>query len=157
MSVGGHEIEDVVLTATGVEARAPWSTDRARLDGLVTFATVAAVLSEQLGADVELSPAPDYPGSALLTTSVLGLGVGAVVEPAVRDATTVEVQVSAVSLGGATIDVGSLPGGLGSGLTRLAFPLDLPDGVALESVRVAAGGFRIALSAHRVALADLAS
>jgi len=157
VSIGGREVTDVSLRARGVEARSPWHTQQAELDGLVTFAMVAAAHGEQLRTDVALSPAPGEPGAALLTASVLGLELGAVVEPFVRDASRVEVQVRTVSLGGASVDVDSLPGGLGSRIGGLAFTLDLPDGVALQSVRVAADGFRIALTAQNVALARLAS
>ena len=157
VSIGGHEVTDVGLVARGVEPRTPWRTQHAELDGTVTFATLAAVLGEQLDTDVDLTEAPGHPGGALLTTSVLGLTLGAVVEPAVRDATTIEVQVRAVSVAGVSVDADSLPGGLGSLLGALSFPLDLPDGVALDAAEVTADGFRIALTAHDITLAGLAS
>lgn len=156
-TLGGHEVTDVSFRAYDVQAREPWRTQRAELDGLVTFATVSAVLAEQLGTDVVLAPAPGEPDGVLLTGSVLGLDVGAVVVPAVGDASTVEVQVRTVSIAGVTVGADAIPGGLGERLGGLSFPLELPDGVALSSVAVEAGGLRTGLLAHDVALSQLAS
>ncbi|GAB2468432.1 DUF2993 domain-containing protein [Xylanimonas ulmi] len=153
---GGHTVSDVHLDARGVQSRAPWNVEDARVDGIVTFDTLASLLSEQLGYDVRVARAPEEPDALSLTLTAWGLDLGVVAAPAVVDDTAVAVQVRSLVLGGLTVDASAIPGGLGSRLAALRIPLRLPDGVALRAVFVEPGGLRLVAQAHDVALSQLA-
>ncbi|ACZ29127.1 hypothetical protein Xcel_0086 [Xylanimonas cellulosilytica DSM 15894] len=154
-SFGGYGVSDVSIDARGVRPRSPWTTRQASADGVVAFDTIAAVMSERLGTDVTMGPAPGDPGAITLGTSVTVLGaavdVSAVVLPDVVDG-ELAVQVRGVSVGGADVAVDALPGGLGDRLSGLRIPLDLPDGITLVGARGETDGVRLTIDARDVAL-----
>jgi hypothetical protein len=153
---GGYRVSDVELDATGVQPRDPYRVESARVDGLLAPSAVEAALSDQLGTDVGVTVDPDAPDALRITVPVLGVELAAVVEPEVVDATTLGVQVRQVSIGGATVSLGSLPGGLGDRIGSVRIPLDLPDGVSVTSVSVEPSGVRVHAEAADVELAHLA-
>lgn len=158
-SFGGYAVSDVSVEARDVEPRSPWRTGRATADGVVAFDTLGAAVTEQLGAEVTVGPAPAEPGAVTLAMPLTVLGsavdVAAVVLPDVVDG-ALAAQVRAVTLGGVTVDVDTLPGGLADRLAGLRIPLRLPDGVTLVRARGEPDGLRLTLEGRDVALASLA-
>jgi hypothetical protein len=158
-SFGGYAVSDVRVAARDVDPRSPWHAGHATADGVVAFDTVGAAVGEQLGTRVTVGPAPADPGAVTLAMPVTALGtsvdVVAVVLPDVVDG-ALAVQVTAVSLGGVTVDVSALPAGLADRLGALRVPLRMPDGVTLVAARGEPGGVRLVLDARDVALGSLA-
>ncbi len=157
-SFGGYAVSDVSVDARDVVPRAPWTTGRADADGVVSFDTVAAALTERLGVEVTVGPAPSDPGALTVGMPVTVLGttvdLAAVVLPEVVDG-AMGARISTVSLGGVAVDAGSLPGGLADRLAQLRVPLRLPAGVTLVEVRGEPEGVRLVLEGRDVALGSL--
>ena len=157
---GGYQVSDVHLDARGLQPRAPWRVRTIKVDGLVSYATVAHVLSQQTGWDVRLAPAQGKPGAVQATfpTTILGasVDVGAVVTPQVTDGSTLTIHIESVSVGGVAVGIRQLPGGLGDALGNNSIPLTLPDGVTVTSVGVEPGGLRLHAEGQDVPLQSLA-
>ena len=133
---GGYTVTDLRLDARDVGTSDPYVVQSGTATGLLAPSSLDADL---LVASME----------------VLGVPLSAKLTPRV-DGNTIAVDVSALTLGPATVTVSDLPPSIARLVTNLTVPLDLPEGVTLTSVGVTDGAIRVELAGKDVALADLA-
>lgn len=145
----GTDLVDVDATATGVTTSVPYTAARVRLTGTVPTASLEGLVREHSEVDADLAT----DGAELVASgSVLGLELSARLAPTVVEG-ALQVGVTAVSVGGVSIDVADLPGRLEDRLSGIPVPLDgLPEGVALSEVQVVPEGARITAVGQDVAL-----
>lgn len=145
----GTDLVGVDATASGVSTAAPYTASDVRLTGTVPTASLERLVHEHSEVDAALA----VDGEELVASgSVLGLELSARLAPAV-DAGALEVGVTAVSIGGVTVDVEDLPGRLEDRLRDIPVPLDgLPEGITLSDVQVVADGVRVTAVGQDVSL-----
>jgi len=151
-SFGGYAISDVEVDARGVGTSAPYPVASGTASGVIADASLQDVVREQSGLDVTVASEGDV---LALGLEVLGLDVIVDVTPRVAGPDTLAVDVESVRTGLGVVTVEDLPSGVVAALTDLRVPLDLPDGVTLDSVAVADGGVRVAVTGTDVRAADL--
>jgi hypothetical protein len=157
-NLGGVHVSDVHVTAHGVALRDPYRVDHGTVDALVSLASLDPLVQARTHVPVQLTATDDGLRASL---SVLGLDVALVLAPHV-EGNEVTVDVVSASIGGARVDVSSLPSVVRGWLSDFAVPLDLPSGVTLTGVDVVpddggAGALRLTAVGKDVPLADLAS
>ena len=154
LTFDGLAVTGVEVDAAGVSTTTPYRVDRAELTATLPLASVQQLIAAKTGLEVTLATA----GSGLAaTTTVLGLTVTATLVPRV-DAGAIRVDVASVTLGGRTIEVADLPGGIGDRLRDLTIPVTgLPPGIALAGVSVTDRGVRITATGRDVVLAAVAA
>lgn len=148
----GYAVSDVQVDARGVGTSEPYTIASGTASGVIAASSLQQVVSDQSGLDVELTADGDVLGVGL---SVLGLDLTVDVTPRVAGPDSLGVDVQAVRTGLGVVSVDDLPSGIAGALTDLRIPLDLPEGVALESVAVAEGGVRVGVSGTDVAAGSL--
>ncbi|WP_069385709.1 LmeA family phospholipid-binding protein [Cellulosimicrobium cellulans] len=148
----GYAVSDVRVDARGVSTSEPYTIASGTASGVIAASSLQEVVREQSGLDVELTTDGDVLG---LGVAVLGLGLTVDVVPRVAGPDSLGVDVQAVRTGLGVVSVDDLPSGVAAALTGLRIPLDLPEGVVLESVAVAAGGVRVGVSGTDVAAGSL--
>jgi len=151
-SFGGYAISDLRVDARGVGTSAPYPVASGTASGVIADASLQDAVQEQAGFDVTVTSDGDV---LALGIDVLGLDVTVDVTPRVDGPDTLAVDVEAVRTGLGVVSVDDLPSGIASALSDLQIPLDLPDGVALDSVAVADGGVRVAVTGTDVDAEDL--
>jgi hypothetical protein len=151
-SFGGYAVSDVQVDARGVGTSEPYTIASGTASGVVAAASLEEVVREESGLDVELTADGDVLGLGL---AVLGLDLTVDVVPRVAGPDTLAVDVQAVRTPVGVVSVDDLPAGVAGALGDLRVPLDLPEGVALESVAVAEGGVRVGVSGTDVAAGSL--
>ena len=154
LTFDGLAVTGVEVDAAGVSTATPYRVDRAELTATLPLATVQQLIAARTELEVTLAAA----GSGLAaTTTVLGLTVTATLVPRV-DAGAIRVDVASVALGGRTIEVADLPGGIGDRLRDLTIPVTgLPPGIALVGVTFTDAGVRITATGRDVVLAAVAA
>ena len=152
LTFDGLAVTEVEVDATGVSTSTPYRVDRAVLSATLPLASVQQLVAAKTELEVTLAAA----GSGLAaTTTVLGLAVTATLVPRV-EAGAIKVDVTSVTLGGRTIEVADLPGGLGDRLRDLTIPVTgLPPGVALVAAAVTDRGVRITATGRDVVLTSV--
>ncbi|MFC8922069.1 DUF2993 domain-containing protein [Cellulosimicrobium sp. NPDC057127] len=151
-SFGGYAVSDVQVEAHGVGTSEPYTVASGTASGVIATSSLQEVVREQSGLDVELTTDGDALGVGL---AVLGLDLTVDVVPRVAGPDTLGVDVQAVRTGLGVVSVDDLPAGIAGALEDLRVPLDLPEGVALESVAVADDGVRVGVSGTDVAAGNL--
>ncbi|GAA1408589.1 hypothetical protein GCM10009600_25530 [Oerskovia paurometabola] len=149
---GGYTVTDLDLDARGVSTSDPYVVRSGTATGLLEPSSLDAVVTKAAGNPVTFSTEGDL---LVASMDVLGVPLSARLTPRV-DGNTIAVDVSALTLGPATITISDLPAPIAKLVTNLTVPLDLPQGVSLTSVGVSDGAIRVELSGKDVALADLA-
>ncbi|MBE7700541.1 DUF2993 domain-containing protein [Oerskovia sp. Sa1BUA8] len=149
---GGYTVTDLRLDARDVGTSDPYVVQSGTATGLLAPSSLDAVVSEAVGEPVAFSTDGDL---LVASMEVLGVPLSAKLTPRV-DGNTIAVDVSALTLGPATVTVSDLPPSIARLVTNLTVPLDLPEGVTLTSVGVTDGAIRVELAGKDVALADLA-
>ncbi|MDR0483355.1 MAG: DUF2993 domain-containing protein [Cellulomonadaceae bacterium] len=153
---GGYEMTDIQVHAEGIAPTSPFHVDNATVSGIIGFSTLAHVVKDQVGTDVDLNQSTDEGDGALhVSIDVLGVFVGATVNPRVVDKATIGIDVVNVKIAGATVALADIPFDLGDRLTNLTVPLELPPGIALKNVTVEPTGLKVTATATDVKLAEL--
>ncbi|OLT49035.1 DUF2993 domain-containing protein [Cellulosimicrobium sp. CUA-896] len=151
-SFGGYAVSDVQVDARGVGTSEPYTIASGTASGVIAASSLQDVVREQSGLDVELATDGDV---LAVGTAVLGLDLTVDVVPRVAGPGTLAVDVQAVRTPVGVVSVDDLPSGIAGALGGLRVPLDLPEGVALESVAVAEDGVRVGVSGTDVAAGSL--
>jgi hypothetical protein len=151
-SFGGYAVSDVRVDARGVSTSEPYTIASGTASGVIATSSLQDVVQEQSGLEAELTTDGDVLGVGL---TVLGLDLTVDVVPRVTGPDSLGVDVQAVRTPVGVVSVDDLPAGIAGALTDLRVPLDLPEGVALESVAVAEDGVRVGVSGTDVAAGSL--
>ena len=152
VTLDGLAVTNVEVTAAGVSTSTPYRVDRAELRATLPLASVQQLIAAKT--ELEVTLAVQGPHLAA-TTSIFGLPITAALAPHV-DAGSIKVDVASVTLGGRTVDVADLPGGIGDRLRDLTIPVTgLPPGVTLADVTVTDGGVRITATGRDVVLTSV--
>ncbi|CPU66622.1 Uncharacterised protein [Mycobacteroides abscessus] len=130
----------------------PYRIASGTASGVIAAESLQQVVAEQSGLDVDVTATG---GVLSLGFELLGTTITVDVTPRVSGPAELAVDVVAVRTGLGTISVDDLPSGLSGALSDLRVPLDLPDGVALDSVSAVEGGVRVAVTGTDVVAADL--
>ncbi|MBT0993385.1 LmeA family phospholipid-binding protein [Cellulomonas sp. DKR-3] len=148
-TIGGLAMTDVDVVAHGTSTSEPYTAQ----DATVVATIPSASIQEQLAARTELEVAVQADGDVLrMSGDVLGIELSAGLVPRVEGGRLL-VDVEDLQLGGATIDVGQLPGAVGSRLTDLEVPVEeLPEGLELTQATVVADGVRVTAAGTDVTL-----
>ncbi|WP_454042514.1 LmeA family phospholipid-binding protein [Cellulosimicrobium sp. Marseille-Q8652] len=148
----GYAITDLQVDARGVGTSEPYTVASGTASGVLAASSLQEAVQEQSDLDVTVAADGDV---LALGVEVLGLPVTVDVTPRVSGPETLAVDVEAVRTGLGVVSVDDLPAGVSGALTDLQIALDLPDGVALDSVAVADGGVRVAVTGTDVVATDL--
>ena len=124
---GGYTVSDLHLDAQGVATSDPYVMESGTATGLLAPSSLDAVVSEAAGEPVSFSTDGDL---LVASMEVLGVPLSAKLTPRV-DGNMIAVDVSALSLGPATITISDLPSSIARLVSNLTVPLDLPTGVSL--------------------------
>ncbi len=151
-SFGGYAISDLRVDADGVSTSSPYEIASGTASGVLAASSLQDVIAQQTGLDVGVAASGDV---LALTLDVLGAELTVDVTPRVSGPTELAVDVVAVRTGLGVVSVDDLPSGIAGALSDLRVPLDLPDGVTLDSVSVADGGVRVAVVGTDVVAEDL--
>lgn len=149
LTVDGTTLTDVDASAQGVSTSEPYAVQHVELSATLTTQTLQDLVRERTGVDVTVAVEGDQ---LVATGTVLGLPLGARLTPHAQDG-QLRVDVTDVQLAGASIALGSLPGGAGAALSDLTIPLDgLPEGVTVTDAHVVAQGVRVTATGTDVLL-----
>jgi hypothetical protein len=151
-SFGGYAISDLRVEADGVGTSEPYRIASGTASGVIAAESLQEVVAEQSGLDVAVTSSADV---LSLGFDLFGAEITVDVTPRVSGPAELAVDVVAVRTGLGTVSVDDLPSGIAGALSDLRVPLDLPDGVALDSVSAVEGGVRVAVTGTDVAAADL--
>ncbi|WP_353706764.1 DUF2993 domain-containing protein [Cellulosimicrobium sp. ES-005] len=151
-SFGGYAISDLQVEAEGVSTSEPHRIASGTASGVIAVESLQQIVAEQTGLDVGLTAADDV---LSLGFDLLGATITVDVTPRVSGPAELAVDVVAVRTGLGTVSVDDLPSGISRALSDLRVPLDLPDGVALDSVSAVEGGVRVGVTGTDVVAEDL--
>jgi hypothetical protein len=151
-SFGGYAISDLQVEADGVSTSEPYRIASGNASGVIADDSLQEIVAEQSGLDVGVPATGDV---LALAFDLLGAEVTVDVTPRVAGPAELAVDVVAVRTALGVVSVDDLPSGITRALSDLRVPLDLPDGVVLESVAVAEGGVRVAVSGTDIVAEDM--
>jgi archaellum component FlaF (FlaF/FlaG flagellin family) len=150
-TLSGVSARDVVFDGRDVTTTEPYSVGDATVTATLPTAAVQQLVDQRTGLDVDLAVS----GDALRASgSVLGVTLTADLEPHATDG-KLTVDVQKVTVGGLTVSVDDLPGGLGDRLQDLTIPVTgLPTGMGLADVAVVDDGLRVTATGEDVRLEE---
>jgi len=151
-SFGGYAISDLRVEADGVGTSEPYRIASGTASGVIAAESLQEVVAEQSGLDVAVTSSADV---LSLGFDLFGAEITVDVTPRVSGPAELAVDVVAVRTGLGTVSVDDLPSGIAGALSDLRVPLDLPDGVTLDSVAPVEGGVRVAVTGTDVVAEDL--
>lgn len=153
--VEGVRLEDVRVTARGVDTTEPHPADTVELNATVPLATLRAGLEEAApGSGLRL----DLTGELVeLSIEVLGAEIAVGAAP-VAAGTAVDLELAEISVGGRSVGADELPGVVSDLFADLSLPVPgLPEGLVLTRVDVIEGGVRIRAEGEDVSLTEAAA
>lgn len=146
--LGGVDVTDVHVDATGVTVRAPYTAAEMTITGTVPVDVVEDRLAED-GLEADLSVDGQHLDAA---GSVLGIPWSVRLAPRV-DGDGLRADVVAADVAGIPVDIGALPAPVAPALTSLEVSLSgLPIGLTPRTATVVPGGVEVAAAGHDVAL-----
>ncbi|MBD8078538.1 DUF2993 domain-containing protein [Cellulosimicrobium arenosum] len=151
-SFAGYTVSDLQVDARGVSTSEPHTVASGTASGVIAESSLQEAVREQSGMDLTVTADGDV---LALGTEILGAEVTIDVTPRVAGPDALAVDVEAVRTGLGVVSVEDLPAGIADALTDLQVTLDLPDGVALDSVAVAEGGVRVGVTGSDFVVDDL--
>jgi hypothetical protein len=150
VTIEGIPATDVTLDATDITTSEPYTAGTATIEATLPTASIDQIIADQTKLDITTS----VDGDALKATGkVLGVTLAATLVPRVQDGKLL-VDVTSVSIGGASLSVDSLPNAIGDKLANIEIPVKagLPEGLVLSAVRVVDDGLRITATGTDVAI-----
>lgn len=151
-SFGGLSVSDVQVEARGMSISAPYPVATGEASGSVSVPSLQALLAEATGLDLALE---SDGGSLKASGNVLGTELTIGVIPEVADPSALGVTISSVQMGGVMVAVDALPPFISERLSDIRVGLDLPEGIALDSVVVDGDAVRVSVSGTDVSMGDL--
>ncbi|HEY0216891.1 MAG TPA: DUF2993 domain-containing protein [Cellulomonas sp.] len=152
-TVSGIDLTDLVVTASDVKIREPRSARQVVATATVPLAQIEQTLREQTGWDLTATIEGD---TLVATGAVVGIPVSATFTFSAAGTEGLLAGLQGVTLGGLTVDVASLPDGLGSRLSDLgSLTGDALAGGEITDVQVQEDGLRVTAQLQDVDAADL--